>query len=546
MKKLILLSLIVPFGLGAMAQTEDLGGVTIVTETYAQKISANGEWAVGYSVDGGTVCYNIPSGKAVFYGEGDYGRGNVVSDNGWVVGCMLLDGSSNRAVIMSDGKTWTPSVFNSNVSSNIHAITPDGSRICGVIGGVAGYDNVPFYCDIDANGTVGKVNYLPKPDKDLFGTHPQYVTATWISEDGKTIAGQVKDERGFILYPILYKEGADGSWKYSFPSQSVFNTTGIKIPEPVKEMEEMFPDAPYPEIQKYMTPENYKKFQADNEPWGELPSYFDMNDPEQKAAYDAYIAAEEKYWNAQMEYNELYEQYDMAYWNVIDHSLTFLQNAMALSLDGKWLASSAKVYEMVDQFTDAEYYIPYLCNLETGEWIKASPDKQRLHTNQVLEGGVMVCNSLASDINPANTYVYVSADQKFMQLVDYMGADNSNYVEWLSKHIFGDLIVGEDDKGNLIFEENVPFTGQAAISKDGSVIVGGVPAYLMGYQYTYFTYIFPDVAAGVEEISKDADFDGVYRVYNLQGVKIEETRQAENLKSLPKGIYIINGKKVAL
>ena len=51
--------------------------------------------------------------------------------------------------------------------------------------------------------------------------------------------------------------------------------------------------------------------------------------------------------------------------------------------------------------------------------------------------------------------------------------------------------------------------------------------------------------AGVENIFSD-DSDGIYRVYNTQGVKVLETEEKSELNILPKGIYILNGKKIAI
>lgn len=51
--------------------------------------------------------------------------------------------------------------------------------------------------------------------------------------------------------------------------------------------------------------------------------------------------------------------------------------------------------------------------------------------------------------------------------------------------------------------------------------------------------------AGVEGIIADPE-EGVYKVYNLQGVKVLETKDASQIKNLDKGIYVVNGKKVAL
>ena len=51
--------------------------------------------------------------------------------------------------------------------------------------------------------------------------------------------------------------------------------------------------------------------------------------------------------------------------------------------------------------------------------------------------------------------------------------------------------------------------------------------------------------AGVESLVAEPE-DGVYKVYNLQGVKVVETQDASVVSSLPRGIYIINGKKVII
>ena len=50
--------------------------------------------------------------------------------------------------------------------------------------------------------------------------------------------------------------------------------------------------------------------------------------------------------------------------------------------------------------------------------------------------------------------------------------------------------------------------------------------------------------AGIENIIENSD--GIYRVYNLQGVKVLETTDASQVNSLPSGIYILNGKKILL
>lgn len=51
--------------------------------------------------------------------------------------------------------------------------------------------------------------------------------------------------------------------------------------------------------------------------------------------------------------------------------------------------------------------------------------------------------------------------------------------------------------------------------------------------------------SGVESLVADPT-DGIYKVFNLQGVKVLETKDASAVNALAKGIYIVNGKKVVI
>ena len=86
----------------------------------------------------------------------------------------------------------------------------------------------------------------------------------------------------------------------------------------------------------------------------------------------------------------------------------------------------------------------------------------------------------------------------------------------------------------------------SGISADGRYICGmGVNA---DYEIAiYEGYVLDTGAAdaGIENIVQQPE-DGTYRVYNLQGVKVMETKDLSLLNSLPQGIYLINGKKVLL
>lgn len=61
--------------------------------------------------------------------------------------------------------------------------------------------------------------------------------------------------------------------------------------------------------------------------------------------------------------------------------------------------------------------------------------------------------------------------------------------------------------------------------------------------YTEPTYV-TFASAGIDDITTDIATS--YTVYNLMGIKVLETADYDRVKALPKGIYIVNGKKVAI
>ena len=92
------------------------------------------------------------------------------------------------------------------------------------------------------------------------------------------------------------------------------------------------------------------------------------------------------------------------------------------------------------------------------------------------------------------------------------------------------------------YNTNIDFPG----AELGTIYYIGV---LVGNSNTLATREVPFVAesneAGIEQITT-APEDGIYRVYNLQGMKVLETPNAYELKNLPKGLYIVNGKKILM
>lgn len=551
MKKLIFALSLAGISFPVFSQVIEVEGVEVLTDSYGGKISHDGSKIIGETYDGSTTYYDRLTGEAYYYENCNYGRGYVVSDNGWVVGCILIDDQATRAVIMEKGDFWHPEVFDSSISSNIHSITPDGSRICGVIGNAGnGPTYFPYYCDIDGEGNIGEIHILPTPEKDFFEQKPQYCSATWISEDGKTIAGQVIDARGVFVYPIIYTCSDEGVWSYSFPSKSLFNPDNLPVPYPLGEMDEEFPDAPYPDLKDFMTDEEYEEWQEvlyfweadgsdpENSPYEFLDLYMSQDE------YNAYMAAVAKFEKASEEYNEMMWKYWDELYKIADTSVFFERNAMALSADGKWLTSSALVDDLTGILNPVSYYVPYLMNIVTGEVLKIGEDKWDLITDQVFKDGSVIANTPPTGRIPARSFIYLPANKSFTPIQDFIAAQNPAYGEWIDTYLTGEVPVDVNDDGTFIYE-TVTLTGLVSASEDFSVFSGGVDGFAINDEM-YLTYIMVTGDADVKSIASDEIAGDIYRVYNLQGVKVMETRNLDTLNLLSKGIYIVNGKKIKI
>lgn len=545
MRKSLLLMLSAIMALPVTAQIEDWGDATVITNTYADRISPDGSWVTGTTFENGCVLYGIDSDSFKYFPYGTNGNGNCLSNTGWVVGSKQVDNDNYPALVMTMDGEFTPDVFPKNVSGNIHGITPDGSRVCGNVGNNgAGLMLLPFYCDIDANGNFSELKYLPYPKLDPFGEVPISASATWISEDGKLIAGQVRDTHGFYIYPIIYKQDTDGQWDYYLPAEKLFNTLNLPIPEPIKEIEYYFPDAPYPEVKDFMTEKEYQEFQLAGTPYDDLINYMT---PEE---YEAYNEADEKYLEAQIAYEYIFGEYMDQYWAIVDCSLNCVYNNLAMDVAGTWIAAGSQKELLVEsnggQSEWVTHYVPFIYNIETDEWHQIAPDTSNYLVTQIHAGGTTIINTPGGTI-PSRSFVYVVGSEELVPINEFLEQDNPGLADWYAEYDTTKIIIGYDpETGEYEYTDDMILTGKAMMSRDFSRVAAGVDGYYLNYDM-YFTYIFTGLTSGVEEIPIDSlKKDGNLKVFNLQGVKVMESRNKNAIKSLPQGIYIINGKKVAI
>lgn len=318
-------------------------------------VSQNGKYGV-FTIDGimlGIVNLENPEEGYIYmdesgseYTQNEYlpGYGTSVANDGTTVGNAVLYeitgettyDQTDNAVIYSKGEMKVLPSPHPELFNMAHAITPDGSVICGNVGN----DNfaldsrnimmLPAVWHRNAEGEYENPVILPHPDKDFLGGVPQYVTANAISADGNIVAGTITASSGFWVYPIVYTRDASGEWSYKLPALDLFYThPEVTVPENPGE---------WPDIEDYITAEEKAAYDAalkawqdaGGNDWENYPRLEDFMSDEEKAAF---AAAEEKFQADKA-------AYDAAIDEATAGSITFTFNNVVLSPDGKFFAST--------------------------------------------------------------------------------------------------------------------------------------------------------------------------------------------------------------
>ena len=504
----------------------------ILPQAMAQKTSLDGKTVVAQDYYGNAIVFDAVNETADFYPEYMPGNGNCVAADGTLVGQSMYGFAS----IMRGGNVYEPESLEVDGGSAFNGITDDGSRICGWVTNPAGpVSQVPFICDMAADGSVGSPVILPYPEKDFFGDTPQFCTAVWISIDGATVIGQVMDGTGFYSYPIVYTLDDSGTWNYSLPSEPLFNPDGLPIP--------VWPEfnGYEPKITDFMEPDKAREWEEDMKAWQE--SHDPDMDPWQ--ILDYYITDEkyDEFEAAIVKYNqELWEFYDEIdeYWDLMSQlskDAFFALGVMALNPQGTILATSyAELMEDAGGTDEVSDYIPYVFDLSSGNIRKISTPQRMLIPTQVLSDGSILATSIAD----YRAFLLEPDADDFISMEEYLKGAFPAYLPWLEDNLSIRTQVYDPETGRYVTKEAV-MTGLVSASDDMTVIAGGLPGDAM------MTYIYGmhQEEAEVEEIIPATE-EGRYTVYNLQGVRILDTADATRLHTLPSGLYIINGKKAAL
>lgn len=572
MKKQIMSGAFILLASVSFAQTEEFwGDIPILYDSYGHKISRDGSFSTGEAVSLESSWGRNNITKEVFlYEAASCGDGNNISKDHQVVGTDKL--FMKAAFLLPDQDPELIPSLEKYSESFAHGISWEGTRLCGILANPnsSGDDQLdvdlqtmsylPFYCDINpATGEVSEPVILPTPKKDFFGIVPQYCTATFISDDGKTILGQVIDNSGYFIYPIVYQEDNNGNWDYTLPSEKLFNPDKLDLPVWPK------PEMRAPQAENFINNPELKalflKMLEDNQnnpydnpdPYRLLNPYTAGSDALMtKDEYDAYVEALIEYEKYEVEYqtkiNEYYEQFSI----FISKSPHFLQSSMAMNSVGTMIAQT-QIITKLSGIQPVEYLIPMVFNLMDGSYKKLGDDFSELQITQILPDGTLIAVSpkpgpATPDLTPQHSYVCPPDGDSFILFEDYIKESNPDVYSWMQEFLFHKIPIGYNEEQDII-EKPMTVTGLVAVSDDFTTISAGVDAWEWvndnedGW-VTYFITGMTPPSAGIKEIQSDFPSKGLYKVYNTSGVNILTTKEASEVEKLPKGIYIINGKKI--
>lgn len=498
---------------------------------YCLKISPSGEWMGSQAGDASV--YNLFTDEYLDYWGTQLGLGNAIANNGMAVG-----DANDRATIMFNNQIIFPPVLAKYWFCDLMGITPDASRICGLVANPKGGSTmyVPMVCEVDADGNLSEPVFLPFPERDFFNRRPQRVTAVWISEDGKSVLGEYVDNTGHMTVPIVFKENTDGQWNYSLPSYALFNPEGLEAPRNPYQNEPHFP-----QYTEYMSTIELERYNMAYEQWtssGYNPAlYPEPTDYMTQEEIDAYNEAAKIYnaWADDPETKAAIRDYNKYLTEIKQTSPDFTQNEMTIHPDGNSFMYHATFVDRNDIYEENGFIYQFIYNGEGEDWTinKFDLPEEDPYPSLILSDGTMIASTRLMEV--PTSFILEPNSKEFVPFYEWSAKKYPEITEWL--------------------EINFPNgSGVVCMSDNKEVITGAlIPDQLVDYDgdgnFYYSTYAFSNTKqlalAGIETIISESS-DGSYKVYNLQGIKKLDTKDKCELNSLTPGIYIINGKKVII
>ncbi|MCM1309757.1 MAG: hypothetical protein NC301_01870 [Bacteroides sp.] len=423
-----------------------------------------------------------------------------------------------------------------------NAVTADGSRVCGGMpgNGQFGQEDVTYVvpCLWDFDGKTFTRTPLDHPTTDYAGLVPQYVTALSISDDGKTIAGQIVSNNGFLCEYVIYQQAADGTWSWFKPFEDQVNPNHLVLPEYPGEGEAI------PMAETYLDAEEKAAFDKAMDAYekgqGEEPDAREYLKNAKGIA--AFNAAVERYNNWAKKYNE----YDEINHRILMESVSFVFNTGRVSPNGKYLcASNTKSYAEADGST-FDVLHPVLYDIENRKIIDIplnAPGYTADYAFDVTVTGVSNDGDLIGYERMGDVdfgYVLKHGASQWMPLEEYIIERQPSMAQWIQDNWFHTIETVIDEDEGYVEYADLTISGIPCMSADFSKLATMVYVFWNDGDETllnrYVSYVIDlDQPASISEITAGADAADSDSWYNLQGIKLTRPAAA--------GIYINNGRK---
>ena len=513
--------------MAALAATMSVGASAQYAEKLTQasysSISPNGTW-LAENFEGSVSVYNRATQQRDEFisdmGSFSLGLGNCVSNNGVVVGAA----DEGAPVLFVDGDTISLPVGDIELfyGSCANGITPDGSVIVGSLacGNYLSEDPdaslflVPVLWKQNADGSYADFEVLPYPAKDFQGKSPQYITALAVSEDGKTIVGQLTDWSGTVVVPLVYKQAEDGTWSYSLISEDLLYD---------KELVAQLPECPsftanYPNAEDYMTEEEKAAYAAAMEAynealdayynglieeWPDMPDANDFIGAEGLAAYEEAVAA---YYAAHEAYEEAYLQYEEAY-DAAVFGTSFAFNSVKISSNGRYVGT--ELSEPDPNSAGGWGPTPVILTPGIIDLQADAPAFEALNGTDMLvscvsDEGLVMAATPATEYSRC-TVVYADKNAEPQPIVDYVKAKNEELGNWIDENLRFDVTeVSYDDEWNEVvtLHEDSLITGTLYATPDGAVLCSFLYDMWSEEEAGPLSYVvdFFGVPSGIEQI----------------------------------------------
>lgn len=546
----------------------------MIPDFQGRKLSSDGRY-IGSSFYGMIEIRDMEQGKSYLYGDGNdeygLGNGNAISNSGHCVGSVNDDAAlfyNGEMTLFYPGEPLVddkgfPIIddFGQQVygeqeysMSYANATNPGFTRVVGEVvnkGGTDGMNGlilVPCYWDVTTDGKIGKIHFLPFPEKDFTDRVPTYVTAIQIADDGQTIFGQIYDYSGCVCEPIVYSQAADGSWSYSLPGRKLVNPKDLKFPPYPEDDLEM------PSVTDFMSDEERAKYEAQLDIYWET---FDPNDEPNPADYMTLQQIED--YNKQVDiYNAEAEKFDealVAFYKVWDEwmqdAALFVFNSLVATPDGKKIAVSA---DKVNFETEESTSVPYIFDLANGTY--KVYDKLDMIPTTLTNAGILLAVHATWD-EPRTAYVITPNSNDAIPFEKWVADNNETYSEFMKENLVHSFVTQDYDPetGEIINtdNDNFMFTGSAYSTPDMNTFIGSVDSYL-------WNPIDDDIDPGItpfaaaadgeegedEEGDDDSDLYPEYTTYYMAGGELLAVKSVNwnsfGIKALHGGNLEVSGK----